>query len=229
MSIAIKCSWIFEREKNMKKVSLILALGFTALIVSACGDNKSSTPATAAANSCAAGSGFSAQYNSCLPQSYCQVGQGLYNNQCVPVTTTAAPTTAYNYNNGYNTYNPTTPANSCPVGQGFSTQYNTCLAQGACPAGQGAYTINNTTTCVAVTINTGYNTGYNTGTNYYNNGGYNTGNNGGCGPNMAYTVVGCLAQGPCNYGQVFYNNQCYNLVQNQGAGFGFQFRIGRIR
>jgi hypothetical protein len=180
----------------MKNFKMMMALGFSVLMLGACGaSTPATTTAATAANTCGVGSGYT-QYG-CLPQAGCQVGQALYNGTCIA---TSVPT-----NGGI----------TCAAGQVNTTQY-ACVYTGNCQTGQAL--VNNT--CTPVTIVTNTNPGYNP-----NNGGYNNGGScqGGFYNVVGY---GCLPQGPCYSNQVFYMNQCVPLTSYNSGGGGFSFHFG---
>jgi len=240
-----------ERE-IMKVLNRLLALGVLAFLA-ACGG--SSSTAANPATSCAAGSIYSSQYGSCLPQGNCQSGYGMYQNQCVAGTTTGVssavcsdgqastqygcmtrancqPGTAYyaGATQGSNQCVPMTPTGSCTGADVYSAQYG-CVPQTGCGMGMGMSIAG----CVAATNTTNYGQpgtgGYNPGYPGGGNGGYNNGGMNSCPAGTYYTVAGCLSQGPCMSGQVIYNNQCYYLVQQGGGGYGgggsgFQIHFG---
>lgn len=130
--------------------------------------------------------------SSCGKTATCSAGQYAVGNSCVA--------SGSGYSNAYGT--------SCPGGQ-FSTQYG-CLSQGNCPAGQAYYPQGNT--CVTALQN-GYTNGYNNG---YTNG------YGSCMAGQVFTSMGCLPQGPCQYGMGYLQmyNQC---IPGQMGGFGNGF------
>jgi hypothetical protein len=70
------------------KLLLPITMLMAVFLLTACGKDDDSV-ATAAATTCQAGYGYNSSYG-CLPQSYCPVGQGLYQNQCVVASQAAA-------------------------------------------------------------------------------------------------------------------------------------------
>jgi|GEM_PF-2561826 len=116
--------------------------------------------------------------------------------------------------------------NTCVASNGFGaqcsngqiyTQYG-CLSQGSCPAGQAWYAQGNT--CVAALQN-GFNNGFNNGF-----GGFGMGN---CMAGQVFTSMGCLPQGPCQYGMGYLqmSNQCIPGQMNGfGNGFGCPWGTG---
>ena len=132
----------------------------------------------------------------CGKSTSCPTGQYAVGSSCV------SSTAGYNGGTMVNGY-----GNACPSGQ-FNTQYG-CLAQGSCPNGQAYYFQGQS--CVAVLQNS-----Y---TNGYQNGAYG---NGGCMNGQFMTYLGCLPQGPCQYGMAYAQvyNQCIPTQMNGSSGYG---------
>lgn len=159
----------------------VFALG-AVLILSGCGSNSGNSTAAAGAT-CEAGYVYSSTYG-CLLQSTCASGYGLYNNQCVALTTTTAAT--------------------CAAGYVYSSTYG-CLAQSSCSSGYGLY--NNTcvlATTTSVTCPTGYTLVNNTCV-------VSTTTNtcqGSCPAGYQQTSYGCLPQYKCNSCFGYLNGYC---------------------
>lgn len=125
----------------MKNAMKVLMTGLFALSLAACGNNDSTgttvTTGLGTTGSCAAGYVYSTMYG-CLPQSTCSAGYGLYNGQCVYLSSATTMTCPAGYIQSGATcvIATTTSTNSCQGAcmAGYVSTVWGCLPQGSCGA-----------------------------------------------------------------------------------------------
>lgn len=127
----------------MNRIFFLVLVGLGLLGAGCAKSGSSGSSSDSTSTTCATGYVYSSTYG-CLAQSTCPTGYGLYNNQCVYLTTT---TTTLTCPTGYIQSGTTCVVNtattysacqgSCPVGY-TQTAYG-CFPQGNCMSCYGAY------------------------------------------------------------------------------------------
>ena len=117
----------------MKKMLMMVIPGFAVLMLfAACGSNNGSSGSTVAAvGTCSAGYVYSTTYG-CITQGSCPANSGMYNNTCVPATSSqcgigGTTTSTYPYTTGtaypYSGYNNGLNNTGCSGTTGYSNGY----------------------------------------------------------------------------------------------------------